>query len=1085
MKRALAVVAVLSPFTLGGTCGGGGSGSPPSRPLLEAVTQYPASAWADCIAARDLDGDGNVDLAVGSFEGRTVSILRGNGGGRFTPGRSYVLSNPISWLQAADLDGDGYPDLLAGTSSGTVVLSSVDGLSYTVGAPFGGAILGEPADLDGDGRLDIVTSDAGSTVRLWWGAGDGTFTPGPALDTGGDRDSAAFADVDGDGRLDLVVANLESSGTVAVFRQLPGGGWSSPETYAAGQYPRTVVARDLDGDGIVDLALASYFRVAVLLGNGDGTFAPEVEYGGSTPGVLAVGAGDLDGDGRVDLVAAVSDSDGVSVFRNLGSGRFGGGGLTVTTGGGPRAIAMADLNGDGALDVVTADLITGTASVLLGRGDGTLEEATRHYPGYSASEVALGDLDGDGLLDAVVTHYFSDRVSVAIQRPNGTFQYGPTYAVGTQPQEIQLADLDGDGQLDAVVLDHGSDDLAVLRGRPDGTFEAATFFPTTSTPYALALGDLDGDGNVDAVVVDLHDALVVHLGGGDGTFGPPTAFAVTGNPRAVALADVDRDGHLDAVVTSANGTAGGIFVLRGNGDGTFRAPASYACPQTLGLALGDLNGDGWPDAVVADFAGNAWILLGDGAGGFRAGSAAPVGASPDRVALGDLDGDGKLDLVVGLTIPNPTAHPDFPWEYRLAVLRGKGDGTFFAPEAYSVGRNPTTPVLGDVDGDGDLDVAVVALEDNALWVYRNTTVVPDTTPPVVTPPPDVTVEATGPFTPVDLGPATAFDAVDGTLVPTPSPAGPFPVGATVVTWSATDAAGNTGSATQLVTVRDTTPPALSPPPDLVVEATGPLTPVDLGTAVAVDLVSGALAVTPSPSGPFPLGTTVVTWVAVDGAGNSASATQRVTVRDTTPPAVQPPTDVVAVATGALTPVALGMATAYDLVDGAVPATPSTTGPFPPGTTLVTWTATDGHGNTGSAIQQVTVALEFQGFLPPVRNPPAVNVRAAGCSVPMKWTIGDGQGGHLGGLDLVKRLEYAEVACDWPATGGLPVPAGDAGKSGLRYDPSCGQFTFVWKTPRHTATGCALFILTLSDGSQHVARFEFREMARVARASAGR
>jgi len=1084
MKRALAVVAVLSPFTLGGTCGGG-SGSPPPRPLFEAVAQYPAGAWPECIVAADLDGDGHVDLAVGSVDGRSVSILHANGGGRFTPGRTYVLPSLVEKLVAADLDGNGYRDLLAGTYSGTQVLKSIDGLSYTVGTAFGGMILGEPADVDGDGRPDVVTTDAGSTVRLWLGRGDGTFAQGPQLDAGADPDSAAFADVDGDGRLDLVVANIDTAGTVTVLRQLAGGAWASPVAYPAGQYPRSVIARDLDGDGHVDLALASYFRVAVLLGNGDGTFAPKVEYGGSIPGIFALAAGDLDGDGRIDLAAAVYESSGVRVFRNLGSGTFGASPSVAMVGTRPRAIAIADLNGDGDLDLATADMVTGTASVLLGRGDGTFEEATRHYPGYSASEVALGDLDGDGLLDAVVTHYFSDAISVSRRRADGTFQYGPSYAVGTNPQEIRLADLDHDGHLDAVVLDHGSADVAVLRGRADGTFEAAGLFPTTATPLALALGDLDEDGNLDGVVVDLDDVLVVHLGGGNGTFGPPTAFAVTRSPRAVALADLDRDGHLDAVVTSANGTAGGIFVLRGNGDGTFRSPVAYGCPQSLGLALGDLNGDGWPDAVAAEFLGSAWVLLGDGAGGFRAASALPVGASPDEVALGDLDGDGKVDLVVSLTIPNPTAHPDFPWAYRLSVLRGKGDGTFAEPEAYAAGRLPTTPALGDVDGDGDLDVAVVALEDNALWVYRNTTIVPDTTPPVVTPPPDVAVEATGPLTPVDLGTATAVDAVSGTLVPTPSPAGPFPLGTTVVTWSATDAAGNTGSATQLVTVRDTTPPALSPPPDLVVEATGPLTPVDLGTAMAVDLVSGAVTAVPSPTGPFPLGTTLVTWVAVDGAGNSVSAHQRVTVRDTTPPAIQPPPDVVAVATGALTPVALGTATAVDLVDGPVPVTPSTTGPFPPGTTVVTWTATDGHGNSGSALQRVTVSLQFQGFLPPVRNPPAVNRREAGCAVPMKWTIGDGSGGHMGDVALVTRLEYAEVPCDWSTPGGLPVPAEDAGKSGLRYDPSCGQFTFAWKTPRHTATGCVLFILTLSDGSQHLARFELQELARVAKAAGTR
>jgi len=149
-------------------------------------------------------------------------------------------------------------------------------------------------------------------------------------------------------------------------------------------------------------------------------------------------------------------------------------------------------------------------------------------------------------------------------------------------------------------------------------------------------------------------------------------------------------------------------------------------------------------------------------------------------------------------------------------------------------------------------------------------------PPVVTAPPAVTIEATGVATPVTLGAATVTDNVDTGLVATASPNGPFPVGTTTVTWSATDAAGNTGTATQLVTVTDTTPPVIAPPAD--VTATSPdnqPVAVNIGQATATDI----FAVTISNDAPatFPVGTTTVTWTATDANGNSATATQLVTV----------------------------------------------------------------------------------------------------------------------------------------------------------------------------------------------------------------
>lgn len=237
-----------------------------------------------------------------------------------------------------------------------------------------------------------------------------------------------------------------------------------------------------------------------------------------------------------------------------------------------------------------------------------------------------------------------------------------------------------------------------------------------------------------------------------------------------------------------------------------------------------------------------------------------------------------------------------------------------------------------------------------------TITVRDTTAPSVTAPVDVTVAATGNLTSVSLGQGSAVDSVDGVIIPTPTPAGPFTVGVHVVTWQATDGAGNTGLASQLVTVTavDATPPQLTLPPDVTVEATGPTTAVNIGQATAIDDVDGPVSATASNTGPFPVGTTFVTWLASDAGGNMATAKQKVTVYDSTPPELEVPPDITVGATGVLSDIDPGEAAAYDAVSGNVTPVPDNPGPFTSGLHEIAWTATDAAGNSVSAVQYVIV-----------------------------------------------------------------------------------------------------------------------------------
>ncbi len=233
----------------------------------------------------------------------------------------------------------------------------------------------------------------------------------------------------------------------------------------------------------------------------------------------------------------------------------------------------------------------------------------------------------------------------------------------------------------------------------------------------------------------------------------------------------------------------------------------------------------------------------------------------------------------------------------------------------------------------------------------------DTVAPAISAPANRTFEATAPLTPLgtsDYGTATATDAVGVRPITSNAPAA-FPLGDTVITWTATDTSGNTATATTTITVADRIAPAISAPANRTFEATAPLTLLstfDYGTATATDAVGVGPIASDAPA-LFPVGDTVITWTATDTTGNIATATTTITLVDTTPPAVTPPANVTAEATGTTTTVAYGTATAYDAV-GGVSLTHNAPATFPVGTTTITWTATDLAGNSGTAISTVTV-----------------------------------------------------------------------------------------------------------------------------------
>ena len=495
----------------------------------------------------------------------------------------------------------------------------------------------------------------------------------------------------------------------------------------------TLAVADFNSDGKMDLLVnfsSANDELAVLLGNGDGTFQPPIFIGPicCSPDLRGVNwgaVGDFNGDGKPDIVVGTAGGY-VVVFLGDGTGNFS---LKqyfgVTAYGGPIAGVVGSFRGAGKLDLVVADNHPnpGAAYVYLGNGDGTFQTSATTVvslpSGDSPSSLVAGDLNNDGKLDFAVTNIgpggYTATVSVVLGNGNGTFQTPVDYSTGTQtpynpgttPRSIVAADFNNDGSLDLATLDSGNSEVSILLNHGDGTFSAPTFYGgwnnsgDGASPQQLAAADLNKDGNIDLVAVaspEFGAGMAVLLGNGDGTFRQPVLYATDIQASSVTVGDFNGDGAPDVAV--ASGPLATVTVLLNKGNGTLTGNRNYGNngPAPYSVAFGDFNADGKADMVVADNASsNALVYVNNGDGTFADPVNYPTGLTPTVVAVADLNGDGKLDLVVGGSPGGGTVS--------ISTLLGNGDGTFLSAVGDNTGLGGASVLaVADVNGDGKPDV---------------------------------------------------------------------------------------------------------------------------------------------------------------------------------------------------------------------------------------------------------------------------------------------------------------------------------------------------------------------------------------------
>jgi hypothetical protein len=300
------------------------------------------------------------------------------------------------------------------------------------------------------------------------------------------------------------------------------------------------------------------------------------------------------------------------------------------------------------------------------------------------------------------------------------------FPVGTAPGSVEIADLNGDGKPDIVVANEQSNNVTILLGDGKGGFTQAkgSPFPAGHNPNDIAIGDFNNDGKLDLAIAN-HDQkhLTVLLGDGNGGFTPapnsPFVVEVQPHTHGVATGDLNGDGNLDLVTDNWENNQ--VAVLFGDGKGNFNTSGTFLDVGKMPyqrVRVGDANGDGNADIITTNLEGdNVTILLGDGKGGFKqsVGSPFPCGDSPFNFAIGDVNGDGKPDLAI-VNSPSSSARSG---KDGLTILLGDGAGGFkmMTGSPFATGKIPNRVAIGDVNGDGVNDIAVSSPDGNNITLF--------------------------------------------------------------------------------------------------------------------------------------------------------------------------------------------------------------------------------------------------------------------------------------------------------------------------------------------------------------------------------
>jgi hypothetical protein len=600
------------------------------------------------VSATDPDGDMVLFQADGLPAGSQLTDqMNGSALFRWTPGFDQAGGYTVV-IHADDMNGtvvNGSVSITVADVTDPVAIARPDDITVIEGdaldepllgfSPTGAALTFEK--VSGPAYVTVATTDAGTgtahgVVHVAPGATDGgDATVTLAVTDGTNRDETSFvvhvidgstlpgqapfqppfihlgvgliphtviaADMNEDGVPDLITANVGAN-TLTIYPGLGSLAFGTRINLATAVRPHTVVAKDLNHDGHLDLAVSHIGSnsFGVFLGHGNGTFEPRHDYQ-LTGSPVYLGVYDLNEDGKLDVVATDQTHGGVGVALGAGDGTFGAA-TFVPSGPNAHGLVGADLNHDGHTDLAVSNSTTpGTVSVLLGRGDGAFQPKI-DFTTSSPHTVAAGDLDKDGDVDLVVSDFDTGRITIALGNGDGAFATLPEIPTGANPHASAVGDVDLDGNLDIVVANQGSNTVSVILGRGGASWAPKIDYPVGAGAHNIAIADLDGDGRPEVSCSNIVANTVTILKNRGVSTHAARVFAT--GPRAQLLlraAGPDYPIHVESIDGSFIPTDIDLASVQLISHGTGSVD-HVAADAAKGMVSMDADGNGVPEAVI-------------------------------------------------------------------------------------------------------------------------------------------------------------------------------------------------------------------------------------------------------------------------------------------------------------------------------------------------------------------------------------------------------------------------------------------------------------------------------------------------------